>query len=175
MKKRPHYYYAIAEDTETGKRIQEFMDECDDASEKARQWALAHGAETYYESPNGMAGGICALVFPDTIAKEGWERIEANGGIYWLPEPGSQTEAEMYALPVVSETKLIGILELKRTINAKTGKPLPYTFGDETPVIYKHKGWWYVDMPYQSEATNCIVTDRKNFLHRKKEAQQGAL
>lgn len=175
MKKRPHYYYAIAEHTDTGKRIQEFMDECDDASEKARMWALAHGAETYYESPNGMAGGICALDFPNTISKEGWERIEANGGVYWLPEEGSQTEVEMYALPVVSETKLIGILRLKRTVNAKTEKPLPYTFGDETPVMYKYKGWWYVDVPYQSESTDCTVTDRNNFLRWKNEARQDSV
>lgn len=163
MKQRPHFYYAISENTETGKRIVGFMKECEEASERARQWALEHGAESYYESPNGMAGGICAVEFANTIAKEGWERVEVNGGVYWLPEGGSETETEMYALPVVSETQLIGILDLKQIVSTTAGQPLPYTFGSETPVIFKRGEYWYADVPYQSTSADCAEVKENDF------------
>ena len=37
-KKRPHYYYKFAADSEVGKKLQEFIDECKEAQEKARAW-----------------------------------------------------------------------------------------------------------------------------------------
>ncbi len=153
---RPHYYYAIAADTETGKALQAFMDECFEAGNAAYKWAEDHGIETYYESPAGMAGGIVAVEFDNTIAKEGWEKLtSADGRVLFVPEADSDLEKEMYSLPVVSETKLIGILDFKQKGHKKDGKPMPFTFGEETPVVFLNNGKWYVDVPYECSAPGC--------------------
>lgn len=119
--KRPHYFYRIAEESEVGKHLQTFVDRCNDVSETARQWVESQGGDTYYESPNGMAGGVSAVVFNNTIAKDGWDKEMAPDGMaYFFPKEGSDLEKEMYDLPIVSETELIGILSLEPTIQSKS-------------------------------------------------------
>lgn len=166
---RPHYYYKIAADTQAGKALREFSDKCREADETAREWAAAHGAANYYESPAGMAGGVAAVDFGDTtIGKDGWERVTApDGRMLFVPQPDTDLEKEMYALPIVSEVALIGILRFKRRISAKTGKPLPFTFGDATPVVFLHQGYWYADVPYESEAEEAAPISDKEFYRRK--------
>ena len=61
-KKRPHYYYKVAADSEVGKKLQEFIDECKEAQEKARAWAESVHADAYYETCDGYAGGILFVV-----------------------------------------------------------------------------------------------------------------
>ncbi len=166
--KRPHHYYKIAADTPTGKALRDFTDKCREADDAARQWAAAHGAANYYESPTGMAGGVAAVEFGDTVlGKDGWERLTAQDGrILFVPRPDTQLEREMYALPVVSETALIGILRFKRRAG-KRGNPLPFTFGDETPVLFPRGGHWYCDVPYESESEDAAAVSEKEFYSRK--------
>ena len=77
-------------------QLQVFVDQCADAAEQARKWAEKQGADHYIESPKGMAGGIIAVEFDNTIAKEGWERIDTpTGDVYFLPAEGSAMEKEM--------------------------------------------------------------------------------
>lgn len=178
MSNRPHYYYKIAADTLTGEALQVFMKDCQKSDDQARQWASDHGVTNYYESPGGMAGGIAAVEFDDTVmSKEGWERIAApDGRILWLPEENTELEASMYALPVVSEARLIAILHFKQRTSGKTGKPLPYTFGDATPVIFLHHGTWYTDVPYECHNEDTVPISEKEFYRRKMAAtneQQG--
>ncbi len=162
-KKRPHYYYKIGVETATGLRLQDFFARCARAQEQARKWAMAQGASHYYELPDGMAGGVGAVVFGGGADVKGWERIEAPGGeAFYLPERGGELEREMYSLPVVFETELVAVLSLKPSVS-KSGKPMPFTFGDETPVVFLHRGFYYADMPYLSEAADCAPVGEKEF------------
>lgn len=167
MKKRPHYYYRFAKDTATGKQLQTFFAACADAQEQARVWAEKQGAKSYFESTNGMAGGVTLVEFENCIAKEGWEKMTApDGSVFFYPAPDSPLEKEMMALPVVSEMKLIPILSFMER-KTKDGRPLPFTFGDETPIIFLHHGFWYVDIPYESEAEGAERIEERAFFVRK--------
>lgn len=166
MKKAKHYYSATAE-SETGQRLQAFMKKCAAAEEQARQWAEKIGADHYYESPNGMAGGVGAVEFDNTLSKEGWEKVVTpDGRILFYPEPDSDIEKEMFALPVVSETELIGILRFVHD-NKKEGQLPMYTFGNETPIIFLHHGLWYIEVPYQSADTTLTPIEEKEFYRRR--------
>lgn len=167
---RPHHFYKISSESETGKRLCAFMQECHDAEEKARLWAESHGVDIYYESSAGMAGGICAVEFPNALQKEGWERMETNQGVFFLPEKDSDLEKSMYSLPVVSEVKLIPILDLKPRLSEKTQKPLPFSFGNHTPVVFLHHDCWFIDVPYESGSSDCISISSKTF-YRKRMAE----
>lgn len=167
---KPHYFYKISVGSETGNRIRDFIQLCHDAAEEARLWAEKHGIDVYYESPNGMAGGICAVEFPDAIHKEGWDRIETSHGICFFPQENSDLEKSMYSLPVVSETELIPILNLKPRISEKSKKPLPFSFGTQTPLIFLHRDYWYIDVPYESGSNDCVSITSKLF-YRKRMAE----
>ena len=56
--KKPHYYYKVSAESHVGRDIQAFMTRCQEAEEQALEWAKKQGAEHYYESPEGMAGGV---------------------------------------------------------------------------------------------------------------------
>ena len=60
--KKPHYFYKISATSNVGRDIQTFMCRCQEAEEKAREWVEKQGASSYYESPEGMAGGVGALL-----------------------------------------------------------------------------------------------------------------
>ena len=116
----------------------------------ALEWVKKQGAEHYYESPEGMAGGVGAVEFADTTEREGWDKeVSPDGRVFFFPIEGSDLEREMNALPVVSEAELFAILNLhpKRT---KDNLPLPMTFGNSTPIVFLHQGYWYADVPYES-------------------------
>ena len=148
--KKPHYYYRISATSELGEKLQTFFNKCQEAQEKAREWAEKQGASSYYESPEGMAGGVVAVEFADTIERDGWDKeVATDGRVFFFPVEGSDLEKEMNAMPVVSEVELITMFSLqpKRT---KENMPLPMTFGNSTPIVFIHHGYWYADMPYVS-------------------------
>jgi hypothetical protein len=174
--KRPHYYLKIAEESETGKKLKAFFAECSEASEKARAWVEKQGGDTYYESPEGFAGGVAMVEFKNTISKEGWTNIQepTKDGMQstslFIPEENSDLEKEMMALPLVSEAALIAILKFKpKMAKDKDGKEvqLPFTFGNTTPVLFLHHGFYYTDVPYESTSDDCQVITEKEFLRRK--------
>lgn len=176
---RPHLYFKVSADTPTGRRLQDFVGRCARAQEEARQWAEAQGASEYLESPDGMAGGVGAVAFSEGDKAKGWESVKAADGTVWyLPEPDSDLERGMYALPVVSEAELIAVLSLRSRMS-KSGKPMPFTFGDETPLVFRHHGFWYADIPYESEASECELIGEKEFFRRRfaavNESAQGGL
>lgn len=161
--KKPHYYYKYPKDSATGQMLETFFKACADAQEQARQWVEQQGGDTYMESPDGMAGGVSLVEFDEQDAPDGWERMDVPGGdVYWYPAPDSVLEQEMFALPVVSETKLIPILSLRPPVS-KDGKPRPLTFGDKTPVVFRFGGYWYADVPYQSEAPEATSVSEADF------------
>ena len=165
--KKPHYFYKVSADTNVGRDIQTFMNRCHEAEQKALDWAKKHGAEHYYESPEGMAGGVGAVEFADTTGRDGWDRTETpDGRVLFTPMEGTDIEKEMFALPIVSETELIGILNLqpKRT---KDNLPLPMTFGDSTPIVFLHQGYWYADVPYLSADMTLTKIEEKEFYRRR--------
>lgn len=167
MKKRPEHFYRFAEDSTVGKHLHDFFAECADAQEQARAWAERQGAKTYYESPDGMAGGVGFVEFENCLGKEGWEHMTApDGSQLFYPAPESALEKEMYALPVVSEMKLIPVLSFK-SHKTKDGKPVPFTFGNETPVLFLHHGFWYAKVPYESEAECAEIITEHEFYKRK--------
>lgn len=160
MKKVKHYYSAKAE-SETGKRLQAFMDKCAASEEQARQWAEKVGADHYYEPPVGMAGGVCAVEFKNTLSKDGWEKIDTpDGRSVFYPVSNSDIEKEMSALPVVSEMELVAILSFVN--NEKI-----YTFGNETPIIFLHHGLWYIEVPYPSADTTLTSITEKEFYRKR--------
>lgn len=165
--KKLHYYYKTTDDGHVGVALQAFMDKCAKADETARQWAEEHGASQYYESPEGMAGGVSAVEFANSVSHDGWERISTpDGRVVFMPVADSDLEKEMYALPVVSEAELIAILSFLPRKTDK-GLPLPFTFGNTTPIVFLHHGYWYVDVPYESGDLSMVSIDGKEFYRRR--------
>ena len=165
--KKPHYYYKISAISIVGKELQKFMHRCQEAEQKAIDWAKKHGAEHYYESPEGMAGGVGAVEFADAAEHDDWDREETSDGrVLYFPVVSSDLEKEINALPVVSEAELFGILNLqpKRT---KDNLPLPMTFGNSTPIVFLHQGYWYADVPYVSADMMLTKIEEKEFYRRK--------
>lgn len=165
--KKPHYYYKVSATSNVGSDIQKFMNRCQEAEQKALDWAKKQGAEHYYESFDGMAGGVGAVEFADTTERDGWDKTETpDGRVLFFPMEGTDLEKEMAALPVVSEAELIGILNLqpKRT---KNNLPLPMSFGDRTPIVFLHQGYWYADVPYLSADMTLTKIEEKEFYRRK--------
>ena len=180
---RLHVYLKIAEESETGKKLQGFIGECNDASETARAWVEKQSGDSYYESPEGFAGGVAMVEFKNTICKEGWKNIKMptpkgeESTPYFVPVEDSDLEKEMMALPVVNEAVLISILQFKpkvakdkdgNTIKDKDGKEvaLPFTFGNTAPSLFLHHGYWYTDVPYESLSDDCQVITEKEFYRR---------
>lgn len=164
---KPHYFYKVSVDKKVARDIQTFMYRCQDAEQTALNWARKQGAEHYYESPEGMAGGVGAVEFADTTGRDGWDRMETpDGRVLFFPMEGTDLEKEMAALPVVSEAELIGILNLqpKRT---KENLPLPMSFGNRTPIVFLHHGFWYMDVPYVSADMTLTQIEEKEFYRRK--------
>lgn len=174
--KRPHNYLKIAEESGVGKKLKAFLTECSEASEKARAWVEKQGGDIYYESPEGFAGGVSMVEFPTAISKEGWKSIQVPTKDGWqsthlfVPEEDSDLENEMVSLPVVSETALIAILQFKpKMAKGKDGKEvqLPFTFGNATPAIFLHHGFFFTDVPYESMSNDCQPISEKEFLRRR--------
>ena len=114
-----------------------------------------------------MAGGVGAVEFADTTERQGWDKeVSPDGRVFFFPIEGSDLEREMNALPVVSEAELFAILNLqpKRT---KDNLPLPMTFGNSTPIIFLHDGYWYADVPYVSSDMALTKIEEKEFYRRK--------
>lgn len=165
--KKPHYYYRIAATSNVGGKLQEFMHRCKEAEEKARQWTEKVGASIYYESPEGMAGGVVAVEFADTHARDGWDKeVSPDGRVFFFPMEGTDLEKEMLALPVVSEMELISIMNL---VPKRTDKnlPIPMSFGNSTPIVFLHHDYWYADMPYVSGDFSSTPIDEKEFYRRR--------
>ena len=164
---KPHYYYKVSAESTVGRYVQAFMNRCQEAEEQALEWVKKQGAEHYYESPEGMAGGVGAVEFADTTEREGWvKEVSPDGRVFFFPIEGSDLEREMNALPVVSEAELFAILNLqpKRT---KDNLPLPMTFGNSTPIVFLHQGYWYADVPYVSADMTLTKIEEKEFYRRK--------
>ena len=165
--KKPHYFYKISATSNVGREIQVFMRRCQEAEEKAREWVERQGASGYYESPEGMAGGVGSVEFADTTGRDGWDKeVSPDGRVFFFPIEGTNLEKEMNGLPVVSEAELFGILNLqpKRT---KDNLPLPMTFGNITPIVFLHQGYWYADVPYVSADMTLTKIEEKGFYRRK--------
>ena len=165
--KKPHYYYRIAATSKVGEKLQEFMNRCQEAEEKARQWAEKVGASHYYESPEGMAGGVGAVEFADTHERDGWDKVVSpDGRVFFFPKEGSDLDKEMNTLPIASELELIDIMNLVPNFTDKN-LPMPMTFGNSTPIVFLHHGYWYADMPYVSAELSVERIEEKEFCRRK--------
>ena len=164
---KPHYFYKISATSNVGEELQKFMTRCHEAEEQALEWVKKQGAEHYYESPEGMAGGLGAVEFADTTEREGWDKeVSPDGRVFFFPVEGSDLEREMNALPVVSEAELFAILDLQPK-RAKDNLPLPMTFGNSTPIVFLHQGYWYADVPYVSADMTLTKIEEKEFYRRK--------
>ena len=164
---KPHYFYKISATSNVGEELQKFMTRCQEAEEQALEWVKKQGAEHYYESPEGMAGGLGAVEFADTTEREGWDKeVSPDGRVFFFPVEGSDLEREMNALPVVSEAELFAILDLQPK-RAKDNLPLPMTFGNSTPIVFLHQGYWYADVPYVSADMTLTKIEEKEFYRRK--------
>ena len=170
--KKPHYYYKVSAESNVGRDIQAFMTRCQEAEEQALEWVKKQGAEHYYESPEGMAGGVGCVEFADKAEHYDWDREETpEGRVLYFPAVGSDLEEEMKALTVVSEAELFAILDLqpKRT---KDNLPLPMTFGNSTPIVFLHQGCWYADVPYESSSADMQKISETKFQKRLMAAAQ---
>ena len=166
--KKLHYFYKVSVDKKVARDIQTFMYRCQDVEQTALDWARKQGAEHYYESPDGMAGGVGAVEFVDTTGRDGWDRTETpDGRVLFTPMGGTDIEKEMAALPVVSETELISILSLQSRRSPKDNSPMPMSFGDRTPIVFLHHGFWYMDVPYVSADMTLVKIEEKEFYRRR--------
>lgn len=167
--KKPHYYYRIAATSKVGEKLQDFFNKCQEAEEMARKWAEKQGASGYYESPEGMAGGVGAAEFADTNDRDGWDKeVSPDGRVLFFPMKGTDLDKEMNALPVVSELELIAIMNLVPNFTDKN-LPMPMTFGNSTPIVFLHHDYWYADIPYASADLSVERIEEKEF-HRRKMA-----
>lgn len=165
--KKPHYYYKVSAESNVGRDIQAFMTRCQEAEEQALEWVKKQGAEHYYESPDGMAGGVGAVEFADNADHDGWDKEETpDGRAFYFPVVGSDLEEEMKSLTVVSEAELFAILNLQPN-RTKDNLPLPMTFGNNTPIVFLHQGNWYADVPYVSADMTLTKIEEKEFYRRK--------
>ena len=165
--KKPHYYYKVSAESNVGRDIQAFMNRCQEAEEQALDWVKKQGAEHYYESPTGMAGGVGAVEFADDAEHAGWDMVETpDERVIYFPVVGSDLEEEMNALPVVSEAELFDILDLQPN-RTKDNLPLPMTFGNNTPIIFLYNGYWYADVPYVSSNIALTKIEENEFYRRK--------
>lgn len=165
--KKPHYYYRIAAKSKVGEKLQNFFNKCQEAEEKAREWAEKQGASGYYESLEGMAGGVGAVEFADTHERDGWDKeVSPDGRVFFFPMAGTDLEAEMLSLTVVSEFELIDILNLQPKLT-DNNLPMPMTFGNSTPIVFLHHSYWYADMPYVSTELSVERIEEKEFYRRK--------
>nr|DAI89013.1 MAG TPA: hypothetical protein [Caudoviricetes sp.] len=165
--KKPRFYYKTPSDSETGQMLTEFFDRCKAAEDQACQWAKQQGASHYYESPNGMAGGVSGVEFGCASRKEGWEKITLrDGNAMFVPVEGSSLAQQMSALPVVNEMDLVRIFRFLPSSNGGDSM-LSFTFGDKTPVMFLHQGFWYADMPYESGREDVIAVGEKEFYRKK--------
>lgn len=165
--RRPHHYLKIAAESGVGKKLQEFADRCAAAEEKAHAWVEKLGCSSYFESTEGFAGGVTALIYLADPKNEDLEMVHSqNGEMYFCPKEDTELLKEMNALPVVSEVELIAILALERRTSSD-GKPLPMTFGKAAPPLFLHHGFWYTDVPYKSTAEDCQEIPEKEFLRRR--------
>ena len=165
--RKPHYYYKVSAESNVGREIQAFMNRCQEAEEQALEWAKKQRAEHYYESPEGMAGGVGAVEFADNADHDGWDKEETpDGRVFYFPVEGSDMEKEMNALPVVSEAELFGIFDLQPN-RTKDNLPLPMTFGNSTPIVFLHNGYWSADVPYMSANVTLTKIEEKEFYRRK--------
>ena len=177
--KKPHFFFKIAAKSGVGEKLKAFMAKCAQVDEQARKWVEKQGASSYYESPDGMAGGVVMVQFDaNVLSKEGWQKVQVpgkegmeylkdnDGRCFWIPTEGSDIEKEMQALPLVSEAELIGILQFKPK-EVKKDMPVPFTFGNETPMVFLHHDFWYVDIPYDSLAGDCQAITEKEFCRRR--------
>ena len=41
------------------------------------------------------------------------------------------------------------------------------TFGNSTPVVFLHQGYWYADVPYVSANVTLVQIEEKEFYRRK--------
>lgn len=170
--KKPHYYYKVSAESSVGRDIQTFMTRCQEAEEQALEWVKKQGAEHYYESPEGMAGGVGCVEFADKAEHDDWDREETpDGRVLYFPVVGSDLEEEMNALPVVSEAELFAILDLQPK-RAKDTLPLPMTFGNSTPIVFLHQGCWYADVPYESGSADMQKISETKFQKRLMAAAQ---
>ena len=170
--KKPHYYYKVSAESNVGRDIQAFMTRCQEAEVQALEWVKKQGAEHYYESPEGMAGGVGCVEFADKAEHYDWDMEETpEGRVLYFPAVGSDLEEEMKALTVVSEAELFAILDLqpKRT---KDNLPLPMTFGNNTPIVFLHQGCWYADVPYESSSADMQKISEAKFQKRLMAAAQ---
>ena len=170
--KKPHYYYKVSAESSVGRDIQTFMTRCQEAEEQALEWVKKQGAEHYYESPEGMAGGVGCVEFANNAEHDDWDREETpEGRVLYFPAVGSDLEEEMNALPVVSGAELFAVLDLqpKRT---KDNLPLPMTFGNSTPIVFLHQGCWYADVPYESSSADMQKISETKFQKRLMAAAQ---
>ena len=78
--KKPHYYYKVSAESNVGRDIQAFMTRCQEAEEQALEWVKKLGAEHYYESPEGMAGGVGWVELGDAAEHDDWAREETPDG-----------------------------------------------------------------------------------------------
>ena len=165
---KPHYYYKVSAESKVGRDIQAFMNRCQEAEEQALEWVKTQGADHYYESPTGMAGGVGCVEFADNADHDGWDKEETpDGRVLYFPVVGSDLEEEMNTLPVVSEAELFAILNLQPR-RTKDNLPLPMTFGNTTPIIFRYKDYWYVDAPYKSNDSNVVLIDAHYFNRQKR-------
>lgn len=170
--KKPHYYYKVSAESNVGRDIQAFMTRCQEAEEQALEWVKKQGAEHYYESPEGMAGGVGCVEFTDKAEHDDWDREETpDGRVLYFPVVGSDLEEEMNALPVVSDAELFAILDLQPK-RAKDNLPLPMTFGNSTPIVFLHQGCWYADVPYESGYADMQKISETKFQKRLRAAAQ---
>ena len=153
--------------------MQEFFNKCQEAEEKAREWSVKQGAIAYFESPEGMAGGVVAVEFADTHDRDGWDKeVAPEGRVFFFPVEGTDLDKEMNALPIVSEIELISIMNLVPK-HTKDHLPMPMSFGDSTPIVFLHHDYWYAEMPYASADLSVERIGEQEFYRRKKAATNG--
>ena len=88
-------YYEVMIESEMGRRISEFWNQCMKAEQEAEKYAKSMGAVTYYENPNMFAGGcLCVAFMANAKVDLGvWREAghEQDGTRYYCPNVETRT------------------------------------------------------------------------------------
>ena len=151
-----HYYYKFNAESESGKRLTDFITTAAKTEKLAEEYRDRYNADGYMEPTHGFSGGVAALIFNKHKAPEGWEIVPGTEDIY-IPDDEDLFK-EMCAVPFTPIMPLLEILKPKVQMRSLR----------KTPTMFLYNGNWYVQTIYELSASveDAIAIEEKEYYRR---------
>ena len=111
------HYYKLPIDSEAGKRLSRFWQECRNVAREAEKYCRQMGCEGWYGDPRYFEGGITAVYFPEgyKVDTQMWKEVSKTS----IDLPGGKTREVSCYVPNVSRSS--GIEEVPSKDYQPTG------------------------------------------------------